>query len=138
MTYRGATLHVSRILEATVVGFALALALFAAPHRASAGSITVGAVTQTSADPKSIVFKVSVTAPAGLQSATLDYKLFNPDTTVGGSQPAEVNDSTAIDATVTLTGGTNANATVRGITTLSGIAGPGNVNISMNSGNLMT
>ncbi len=103
MTYRGATLHVSRILEATVVGFALALALFAAPHRASAGSITVGAVTQTSADPKSIVFKVSVTAPAGLQSATLDYKLFNPDTTVGGSQPAEVNGSTAIDATVTLT-----------------------------------
>lgn len=87
---------------ATVVAFAFVAALLMSPGVAHAGTITVGDITQTSADPKSIVFKVRVQAPAGLQSATLDYRLFNPDTTVGGSQPAEVNGSTAIDATVTL------------------------------------
>lgn len=103
MTHRAtAVVRVSRVVEAAVVALALIVGLFAQPGVARAGTITVGDVTQTTADPKSIVFKVRVQAPAGLQSATLDYRLFNPDTTVGGSQPAEVNSATAIDATVTL------------------------------------
>lgn len=93
---------------ALLIALAVALAVLSAtPGTAHAGTITTGDITQTSADPRSIVFKVSVQAPAGLQSATLDYKLFNPDTTVGGSQQAEVSGSTAMDATVTLT--TNSN-----------------------------
>ena len=102
MTHRAtAVARLLRITEAAVVALALVIApgLSGTAH---AGTITAGEPAATSADPKAIVFKVSVQAPAGLQSATLDYKLFNPDTTVGGSQPAEVNGSTAIDATVTL------------------------------------
>lgn len=103
MTHRAAALaRLPRLMEAAVVAVALVIALLAMPGTAHAGTITVGEITQTTADPKSIVFKVRVQAPAGLQTATLEYKLFNPDTTVGGSQPAEVNGSTAVDATVTL------------------------------------
>jgi len=82
------------VVEAAVVAFALVMALVAMPRTANAGTITAGEPAHSTADPKAIVFKVSVQAPAGLQSATLDYKLFNPDTTVGGSQPAEVSGAT--------------------------------------------
>ncbi len=104
-----ATAHVPRVdLLAVIAALTLAmLALLAMPRTVHAGTITTGAITHTTADPKAIVFKVSVQAPAGLQAATLDYKLFNPDTTVGGSQQATVDGSTALDATVTLT--TNSN-----------------------------
>ncbi len=91
-----------RLLEAGIVAFALVIALLVTPQPVHAGTIIAGEPTQSTADPKAIVFKVNVQAPAGLQSATLDYKLFNPDTTVGGSQPAEVNGATTVEATVTL------------------------------------
>lgn len=103
MTHRAtAVARRLRLTEAAVVALALVMALSAMPRTALAGTITVGEITHTTADPKAIVFKVRVQAPAGLQSATLDYRLFNPDTTVGGSQPAEVGGGAAVDATVTL------------------------------------
>jgi len=93
-----------RLFAATSVTAALllALALALTPRTAHAGTITAGQPTHSTADPKSIVFKVNVQAPAGLQTATLDYRLFNPDTTVGGTQHAEVAGSTSVEATVTL------------------------------------
>lgn len=95
-------------LVPTLVALAFALlTLVAMPRTVHAGTITTGAISHSTADPKAIVFKVSVQAPAGLTTATLDYKLFNPDTTVGGSQQAEVGGATALDATVTLN--TNSN-----------------------------
>lgn len=91
-----------RLFEAVALTFALLAALFVLPDSAHAGSVTVGEPTHTTADPRAIVFKVRVDAPAGLQSATLDYKLFNPDTTIGGSQPAEVSGAAAGEVSVTL------------------------------------
>ncbi len=90
-----------RLFEAAVLALAFTAALLVLPGSAHAGTITAGEPSHTSADPRSIVFKVKVDAPAGLQSATLDYKLFNPDTTVGGSQPADVSGG-AGEVTVTL------------------------------------
>ncbi len=101
MTHRMFT-RTPRLVDLVAVLVVLLLGLSLQPGTVHAGSITAGDPTTTSADPKSITFKVQVQAPAGLQSATLDYKLFNPDTVVGGSQQAEVNGSTAIEATVTL------------------------------------
>jgi hypothetical protein len=107
MTHQVTFVRGARAIEAAVVLFALLLGLAVTPRTAHAGTITAGDPTTTSADPKAIVFKVTVQAPAGLQSATLDYKLFNPDTTVGGSQQAEVSGNTATDVTITLN--TNSN-----------------------------
>ena len=107
MTHRVTFVRGARSIEVAVVLFALLLGLAVTPRTAHAGTITAGDPTTTSADPKAVVFKVTVQAPSGLQTATLDYKLFNPDTTVGGSQQAEVNGSTATEVTVTLN--TNSN-----------------------------
>ncbi|TAJ17978.1 MAG: hypothetical protein EPO65_10050 [Dehalococcoidia bacterium] len=102
MTHRTTWARQPHALDLAAVLLALLLGLVLHPTTAQAGTITAGDPTTTSADPKSIVFKIRVQAPAGLQTATLDYKLFNPDTVVGGSQQAEVNGSTATEATVTL------------------------------------
>ena len=107
MTHRVTSVSGARAIEAAVVLFALLLAVAVTPRTVHAGTITAGDPATTSADPKAIVFKVTVQAPSGLQTATLDYKLFNPDTTVGGSQQAEVSGSTATEVTVTLN--TNSN-----------------------------
>lgn len=97
-----AVARLPRMFEAGVVALALAAVLFVLPESVHAGTVTAGEPSHLSADPRAIVFKVRVEAPAGLQSATLDYKLFNPDTTVGGSQPADLAGATAGEITITL------------------------------------
>ncbi len=86
------------------LGMVLGLAvLVSAPGTAHAGTITVGEMSHSAPDPRSVTFRARVTAPAGLRTATLDYKLTNAASTVGGSRQAEVNGSTATEASITIT-----------------------------------
>ncbi|MSQ42385.1 MAG: hypothetical protein EXR65_05050 [Dehalococcoidia bacterium] len=83
------------------------LALAAPAVRADA--IEAGAAREQSADPRTITFVVRVRAAAGLKSATLAYKVLNPDGDIGGSQAGTFTPGTETDVTYTL----NTNASER-------------------------
>ena len=53
-------------------------------------------------DPASITFKARLTADADIASATVNYKILNPDGNIGGTLKAEVVGGRAVDAAVTL------------------------------------
>ena len=63
---------------AALAALALGLAALAAPAPASAGAIAVSDLRATTEDPTGIEFTARVTAPAGLASATLVYRVLNP------------------------------------------------------------
>ena len=85
-------------LLAALAALALGLAALAPPAPARAGAIAVTGVRAETADPTAIDFTARVSAPAGLASATLVYRVLNPkEGDVGGHGeaafgPGEEND----------------------------------------------
>ena len=91
-------LHWSGVALVALVG-AVALLLMH-PGTAHAAPLATNATVE-SADPSAITFKVRITSDADLASATLNYKVLNPDNNVGGTLRAEVSGRTA-DASASL------------------------------------
>ncbi|MEX2445992.1 MAG: peptidase MA family metallohydrolase [Dehalococcoidia bacterium] len=83
----------------------LAAALVAAWPAVAHAAPEAGTPTTTSEDPSGITFRVEVSTEANLASATLDYRVLNPDGVVGGSIDAEV----TAGSTVTLDARLNTN-----------------------------
>lgn len=78
----------------------VAFALRSAPAAADNGVTNVQATTR---DPNSVVFSVRVTAPAGLESATLVYRVLNPkEGDVGGRGDATFGPGPENDVSFTL------------------------------------
>ena len=103
-SYRGATAFRGRTLwlAALVLGALLAIALLEG-SRARADEITVSNVQATSADPNAITFSARVTAPAGLESATLVFRVLNPKAgDVGGTGTASFGPGPENDVSFTL------------------------------------
>jgi hypothetical protein len=80
----------------------LAALVLAAPRPAEAGTITAGETRIETEDPRSISFRVSIEAEAGLESVRFNYKVLNPDGNVGGSGVAEFAAGNQTDATFSL------------------------------------
>ena len=78
------------------------LLLLAVPSIARAASIDVSDFREQSDNPLSITFSVRVAAPAGLESASLVYKVLNPDGNVGGSGDGTFAPGAETDVTFTL------------------------------------
>jgi len=69
---------------ALVALLTLAVSLLAPAGVAHGGAIEAQELREQSEDPTEITFSLRVNAPAGLESATLIYKVLNPDGNVGG------------------------------------------------------
>ncbi len=81
---------------------AVLILLLAAPSVVRAASIEASEFRERSDDPISVTFSVRVAAPAGLESASLVYKVINPDGNVGGSGDASFAPGAETDVTFTL------------------------------------
>ena len=97
--FRVRMFRLSALAAFALVG-ALSLALLH-PTTASAAPQAANAAVET-ADPALITFKVRITADADIASATMNYKILNPDGNVGGSLRAEVGGGRTADASVQL------------------------------------
>lgn len=74
-----------------------------APERAFADEITAGEQRATTQDPNAVRFSVRVTAPAGLESATLSFRVLNPTAgDVGGNGEGAFGPGAENDITFTL------------------------------------
>lgn len=92
-------------MRAAILATASAIVVFGAllpVTAARAGTIDVGESREFTENPESLTFSVRVTAPAGLASATLVYKVLNPDGNVGGSGEASFTPGEETDVTFTL------------------------------------
>lgn len=79
------------------------LTLLLAPATAAhADGIETDEPREVAADPTAITFSLRVRAAAGLESATLIYKVLNPDGDVGGSGEGTFTTGTETDVTFTL------------------------------------
>ena len=94
---RSRTIHALALAAVVLVG-ALSLALLH-PTPASAAPQAANAAVEMP-DPASITFKVRITTDADIASATVNYKILNPDGNVGGSLRAEVGGGRTVDASV--------------------------------------
>ncbi len=92
------TLRGFALAVAAMVG-AISLALVHPPLVAAEPEAT-NVVVET-ADPSAVRFRVRITSDVGIASATLNYKILNPDGNVGGTLRAEVS-GRAADASVEL------------------------------------
>ena len=94
-----------RLIGGPALGLALLLAaaaLLAAPGVAHADTIESEEPNEKSDDPTGITFVLRVRAPAGLEAATLIYKVLNPDGNVGGSGEGAFTPGAETDVTFAL------------------------------------
>ena len=88
---------------AAVAALALLALVAITPSKAGAGEISVTNLQAVTRDPREITFTARVTAPAGLESATLVYRVLNPkEGDVGGRGDATFGPGPENDVSVAL------------------------------------
>ena len=102
MTERSARSRTVRGLALVAIALVGAVSLTLVQPRGVHAAPQAANTTVTMPDPASITFKARVTADADIASATVSYKILNPDGDIGGSLRAEVSAARSADVSVVL------------------------------------